>query len=168
MARRSRTYRLTSWPAFSAHLVLIVAIAFLTASLSPALGFANGLIFAFALYFAYLSVSRALLLVHHNRAMKLFRQGNFPAAIAAFAASERDLAARPWIDNWRWLVVLNASALSYREVALFNIGKAQDKLGLTNQARQTFTHLLEISPRSPVAPTIRVIIQLLDPKNKKK
>lgn len=168
MARRSRTYRLTSWPAFIAHLVLIVGVTYIFLIFKPELRFGVAFALGFAFYFAYLSFSRALLLGAHTRAMKLFRRGNYPAAIAAFAASERYLAARPWIDNHRWLVVLSASALSYREIALFNIGKAQDKLGQTAQARRTFIRLLELAPRSQLAPTIRAIIGLLDPKIKKK
>lgn len=166
MAPRPKTYRQFAWSAFSAHLVLIAAAALLLLQFRPATTFPTALLFAFAAYFAWAIAAKSMFIPAHSRAMKLFRQGNYPAAIAAFEASDRHLAANPWIDNHRWIVLLNASAVGYREIAWFNIGKAYTFMGQAAPARRAFSKFLEVAPRSTLAPTVRVILSTLEKKKK--
>ena len=159
--RRPHTHVQFSWPFFIFQLFTISGVALLIDWLQPATGFSRALVFAFALYFVYGAAARSFILWRHQRAMKLFRRRNYRDAIPAFEQSERYLAANPWIDRQRWIVLLSASAISYREMALFNIGAAHVHLDHPGPARRAFNHFLDVAPRSPLAPTVRKILSTL-------
>ena len=99
--------------------------------------------------------------------MRLMRQGDWAGAIGFFDQSERFLAANAWLDRWRWLVLLSASALSYREMALFNIARCHTYMGHAGHARRAFIRFLEEAPASPLAPLVRRLLPTLGGKNQK-
>jgi tetratricopeptide (TPR) repeat protein len=167
MAQRRKTYRHFSWNYFTFHLLLIAGLALLLMQVYHFPSLITPLLFAFAAYFAYSTVARGLILTHHQRGMKFFRQKHYHEAILSFQQSIQYLNANAWIDRHRWLVLLSSSALSYREMAMFNIGAAYVYLDNAREARKAFESFLMAFPFSQLAPTVRKLMLTLETKKKK-
>lgn len=161
MARRSTTFRSFSWPYFIIHLFLIAGIALAIVYFYPATHFVNALLLGVAVYIGWQVAAGSFLMVNHVRGMKLMRKKDYPGAIEAFAQSEQFLIANPWIDKYRCLVLLSASGISYREMALYNIAMGYSALGNVTQTRKTLTHFLEVAPRSPLGRHVRAALSTL-------
>ena len=58
----------------------------------------------------------------------------------------------PALDKHRYIFLLSPSAMSYREMALTNIGFCLNQLGRHDEARRTYERVLNLFPNASIAP----------------
>lgn len=149
------TIRQISWiatiPQFAAIAVLIIISCF-------GFGVSNGLLIGTAVYLIYSFVSRLLVARDHRRGIGLLRKGQFKEAIQAFEASYRFFSEHLWIDRFRSIVLMSASAITYREMALCNIAFAYLQMGDGATAEGYYRRTLEQFPESIIAVTSLTLI----------
>jgi tetratricopeptide (TPR) repeat protein len=102
-------------------------------------------------YLAYSFGSKAILLKHHRRGINLSKFGLFREAITEFESSYSFLSKYPWIDKYRFLTMLDSSAIPYREMALCNIGYSYVQLGEKVRAKEYYQKALVEFPQSEMA-----------------
>lgn len=102
-------------------------------------------------YLAYSFGSRALLTQTHRQGMLLTRQGRYKDAIKKYEQSYAFFSKHAWIDNYRSLVLLTPSAMSYREMALVNTAYCYAKMGKDKQAKEAYERTLREFPNSAMA-----------------
>ncbi len=102
-----------------------------------------------ALIFTILSRgTKAGLLRDHREGVAHTHAGRYEQAIQSFQKSDEFLSASRWVDDLRWLVCLDSSAISYREMARFNIGFCRLQMGDTAGAQAEWAKLLAEFPQS--------------------
>ena len=72
-------------------------------------------------YLALSFLIRKMLAKYHQQGMKLVKQQKFENAISLFIKSVDFLSKHQWIDKYRFLRLLSASKMTYKEMALCNI-----------------------------------------------
>lgn len=94
---------------------------------------------------------RRLLVGQHRRGVSLVRAEQFGEAITHFEASYGFLSRHAWIDRWRCLTLLSASAISYREMALCNIAFCYGQVGDGRSCKSYYERALSEFPESGLA-----------------
>lgn len=90
---------------------------------------------------------------HHRNGINKTRQGKFAEAIPDFEKSFEYFSRNPQIDKYRYLTLLSASKMSYREMALCNMAFCYSQLGNGGQAKTFYQRTLELFPGSTMAST---------------
>ena len=116
--------------------------------IDPRDGFIWGLGMFFALRFALRAVPR-----DHRAAMALVRQNRFADAIPCFQKSLNFFGRHPWLDQYRSVVLLSPSGISYQEMAMANIAFCYSQIGDGKSARLHYQQCLERFPDSGIALT---------------
>jgi len=129
--------------------VFVALIWFLVPGIHGATVFVVGLAF----YILAALALRRTLLGRFRRGMRLLLRAQFAAAIPEFTAAYESLTLRDWIDRYRYLTLLDASAYSYREIALCNIAFAHSQLGHGEQAVAWYKRAANEFPGSDLAET---------------
>lgn len=102
-----------------------------------------------ALIFTILSRgTKAGLLKDHREGVAHTHAGRYQEAIVSFQKSCQFLSGSRWVDDLRWLVCLDSSAISYREMARFNIGFCRLQMGDAAGAQAEWAKLLAEFPQS--------------------
>jgi tetratricopeptide (TPR) repeat protein len=143
--------RKTDWRAFPLHLAILALLVALIWLLVPGTHGATVFVVAVGLYvLAALALSYTLL-GHYRRGMALLGRSQFAEAIPCLTEAYRSLTQRSWIDRYRFLTLLDASAYSYREVILCNIAFAHGQLGHAQEAVDWYKRAANEFPGSPIA-----------------
>ncbi|MCA9103431.1 MAG: hypothetical protein KDA63_19885 [Planctomycetales bacterium] len=160
MTGRLPLLRQISWYAVAPQIIALTsAIALATYLLADA-----GLYVGGFLYLAYSSGSRQLIPRYHRRGIRLVRQQQFDRAIPLFEKSLAFFDRNSWLDRYRSIVLMSASAISYREMAMANIAFCHAQLGHGSNARYWYERCLERYPDSALATTA---LRMLDAGNDK-
>lgn len=107
---------------------------------------------------AYALVSRRLIAQHHRSGIRAFRRGDLDLAISEMKASYAFFQRHPQLDRFRALTMLSASAMSYRELALINIGFFQAQAGRKDESKAAYRRLMAEFPDNMVgAQTLKMI-----------
>jgi hypothetical protein len=147
MSRLATTSLVNWWATIPQFLVLGAACIFgLLITKSP-----RGVVWGAAIYLAYSFASRSLLARAHRRGVRLSRNQQFAAAIPAHQASYDFFARHAWLDRYRAITMMSASAMSYREMALCNIAFAYTQIGEGAKAKQFYQRALSEFPGSTMA-----------------
>ena len=102
----------------------------------------------------YLIVSYTLMLGiprDHHKGVSLLKQGRYEEAIPHFERSYAFFSLHRWLDDFRYLVLLSSSSISYREMALVNIAYIYALLGNGELSLQAYQRALAEFPRSILA-----------------
>src|SRR6266542_5875888 len=126
-------------------LTLLFWKAFVPTNLSMAAAYAA------VVYLLYSFGSKALLLRYHREGIHLIKRQAFHEAIDAFQMSYGFLEKHPWLDKYRFITMLDSSALSYREMALCNIAYSYAQLDERVAASEYYKKALEEFPESEMA-----------------
>ena len=94
-------------------------------------------------YLLYSFGSKAFLLRNHRRGIHLTRLRSFRDAIDEFQLSYAFLKKYPWLDKYRFITMLDSSAVSYREMALCNIAYSHAQLAENVAAWEYYRRALE-------------------------
>jgi tetratricopeptide (TPR) repeat protein len=111
----------------------------------------DGMILGAAVYLTYSIGSRMLIARDHRRGMRLVHNQEYAAAIQAFEDSYSFFARNTWIDRFRAVVMMSASGISYREMALCNIAFCHSQLGDGEKAGSYYRQALDEFPNSGLA-----------------
>ncbi len=103
------------------------------------------------LYLAYSMVTRMLLTRSHRRGMATIRRREFSEAIPFFIQSLEFFDSHSWVDRYRAVVMMSPSAMTYREMALANIGFCYAQLGDGVEARRYYAECLNRFPNNGIA-----------------
>lgn len=117
------------------------------------------------LYLLWSELAQRVLLRDHRAGMQFLRAGAYAQAIPSFEQSAALFERRPWLDSYRWLTLLSPSAISYREMALNNMGYAYLQLGKQTQARAVYQKLVEAYPQGAATESARTVIARIDAQN---
>lgn len=118
----------------------------------------NGTLLGAAVYLGYSFGSRMFLARAHRRGMQLVRGLEFEAAIPEFENSYAFFVQNSWIDRYRSIILMSASATSYREMALCNIAFCYSQPGKGAKGVEYYRRALKEFPTSGLAESaLRVI-----------
>ncbi len=109
------------------------------------------LIAAAAIYLVWSILSKTAALGPHRRGLGFVARGRYEEAGREFSKSYERFCANNWIDRYRVLILLDSSAISYREMALINTGYAQLRAGQARDAWEAYRKALREFPGSDAA-----------------
>ena len=155
MTARIPVLRQVSWLAAIPHLTVLAILIAAAMTLDPN----NGVIWGAFAYLLYAIGSRRLIARHQRRGMALVKRELYAKAIVEFQASLAFFDRYPWIDRFRCVIMMSASAMSYREMALLNVAFCQSQQGNGRRARESYEACLARFPNSPLA---RSALRLMD------
>lgn len=87
----------------------------------------------------------------HRNGIILVKNGRYDLAIEHFENSYAFFKKYEWVDKYRYLVLLNSSRSSYREMALVNLAFCYAQEGDGEQARACYERTLHEFPGSKIA-----------------
>lgn len=93
-------------------------------------------------YFVLFKALQYFIAWDHRLGISLIRSGAFRSAIGHFEKSYRFFSKHRRLDDYRYLLILNSSKISYRELALHYIAYCYDQLGDTQQTTATCKRML--------------------------
>lgn len=129
-----------------AGLAVIGIFIFVGLALSPQ----NGILYGVAAYFVLRLILRTIPSDHRTGITKV-REQQFSEAMLHFQRSFDFFENKPWLDDYRALFLLSPSAISYREMALANLGFCYAQFGDGPKARHYYEQCLERFPDSLLA-----------------
>jgi len=159
MTSKTPIVRQSSFTLVIPQLVAIAVAIFVAVRLSPTYGF----IYGPAVYLLYSFGSRFVLAREHRAGVALAKRQKFDEAIPKFQKSLDFFDRFPWIDRFRSIILMSASAFSYREMALANIGFAYSQIGMGAEARVYYEKCLERFPNSSLATAALRMLNSNDP-----
>jgi hypothetical protein len=136
----------------------IVVMATMVAT-ARALGFDNPVLAAAVPYFLLSLILSRVIPRHHRAGVSLFRQERFTEAIPRFQESYSFFARHQWLDRWRAIVLLSASRISYREMALLNVAFCLGQTGQRSECLAAYKRTLAEFPDSKMA---QAAIRMID------
>ena len=80
--------------------------------------------------------------------------------------SLRAVAMHPWIDRYRSIVLMSCSAISYREMALVNMGFCYGQIGEAQKAKECYQAAVDAFPSSAMAASALRMIDTFEFKGK--
>lgn len=147
MSQRVPVVRQIAWISIIPHLIVLgLVIAIFTM-----LGTPEPIIFGALFYLILSRLVRGILTKHHTSGIRAMRKGNFEGALEHFQKSFNFFSEHRWIDEWRFLVLLSSSAMTYREMALCNIAFAHSQLGDGRSAYEIYDRVLQEYPGNALA-----------------
>jgi hypothetical protein len=148
MAETVPTARQISWiatiPQFAA-LAMAVATGWLVTRSNI------GMMVGVAIYLVYSFGSRHLIPFAHRKGVSLSQNQKFAESIVAHEASYNFFTRHPWLDRYRSIIMMSASAVSFREMALLNIAFAHSQIGNGEKAKEYYRRTLAEFPNSNMA-----------------
>jgi tetratricopeptide (TPR) repeat protein len=149
-AQRAIVRKIAWWYTVPQLMLMFVLIVLLWKSFFPTdlnLAVAYGAI----VYLLYSFASKAFLLRNHRRGVYLTKIQSFRDAISAFKLSYAFLRKYAWLDKYRFITMLDSSAVSYREMALCNIAYSYAQLDENVAAATYYRKALAEFPQSAMA-----------------
>ncbi|WP_454881380.1 tetratricopeptide repeat protein [Sphingobacterium detergens] len=109
-------------------------------------------IFIGAVLFALLSiVLQQTIPTRHKKGMKAIKQKDFKTATEHFKQSVDFFTKNKWIDKYRAVILLSASKMCYREMALCNIAFCYSQTMEAEKAKALYEQILKEYPDNGIA-----------------
>ena len=143
--------RKTAWAYVTAQLFLLLLITLLFWKVFFPTDLSSAVAYAAIVYLVYSFGSKSVLLKDHRQGMHLARLKAFREAIDKFQRSYEFLEKHSWLDQYRFITMLDSSARSYREMALCNIAYSHVQLGDSASAMKYYERALKEFPQSDMA-----------------
>ena len=128
-----------------------LAALLLSIGIAAWLGGPRAAILGLLAYLTYSIGSRLVIPRAHRAGIGLVRKRRFAEAIAKFQESFDFFERHSWIDQYRSVVLMSPSAMSYREMALANMAFCYGQIGDGQQCRAYYQRCLERFPESGLA-----------------
>ncbi len=142
--------RRTAWTYLVPQLILLLLLTlFFWKAFPTSLSIAGA--YAAVVYLLYSFGSKSVLLKYHREGMHFAKLKAFREAISRFQSSYEFLQKHPWLDKYRFITMLDSSAMSYREMALCNIAYSHAQLDERVLALKYYERALEQFPQSQLA-----------------
>jgi tetratricopeptide (TPR) repeat protein len=143
--------RKTAWAYIAPQLVLMFLLTIFFWKAVPSIDVSLAAAYSVVVYLLYSFGSKAFLLRYHREGIQLAKVKQFREAIDKFQKSYGFLEEHPWLDKYRFITMLDSSALSYREMALCNIGYSHAQLDEPVEALKYYQRALKEFPESEMA-----------------
>ena len=104
-----------------------------------------------ATYLLLTLVLRRLLAGANYRGMQLVRQQRFAEALPFFERSVAFFTAHRWVDTYRFVTILSAAGMDYKEMDLCNIAFCYGQLGQGLRAKAAYERVLQEYPNNGLA-----------------
>ncbi len=157
--------RQVSWPLVVPQFLAIIASVTIVHTVLRPDKFVHSLMLGCAIYIAYSIGSRQIIASAHRTGIRLSKQGKFQEAISQYERSYQFFAKHKCVDRFRSLVLMNPSAISYREMALVNIAFCHGQLGNAELTKEFYEKALQEFPNSGIA---KVSLNMIDTFQKEK
>jgi tetratricopeptide (TPR) repeat protein len=151
MAGKTPIIRRIEWLYTFPHLLLMAGLILLLWRIQFLYRFNLAVVYGALAYLTYSFGSKAILLKHHRSGIRLTKGHLFLEAISQFESSYTFLSKYSWIDKFRFIAMLDSSAISYREMALNNIAYSYIQLGDKAKAKEYYHRAVEEFPESEMA-----------------
>lgn len=99
----------------------------------------------------YRLVSMQMALFDFYRGERLLKARRYREAIHAYLMQTAFFNDHPWVDEWRWIILLSPSAYSYREWVLLRMAYAYKQLGEGSEAIKLYEECLNLNPVNGLA-----------------
>jgi tetratricopeptide (TPR) repeat protein len=147
MSSKVPTVRQTNWISIIPHLVIMGVIVLIWHQFNPEKAFLFG-----AMTYLVISFSlRNLIPKDHRNGIKKNNAEKFKDAIPDFEKSYAFFKRNEWIDKYRFITLLSSSKMSYREMALANIGFCYSQIGDGIKSKEYYERTLKEFPESGLA-----------------
>lgn len=87
----------------------------------------------------------------HRKGIAYFKEKRFDLAIEQFAKSYDFFKKHYWVDQYRYIILLSSSRISYTEMSLLNIAFSYAQIGDGNRSKFYYEKTLEEFPNSEMA-----------------
>jgi tetratricopeptide (TPR) repeat protein len=151
MSARIPIVKRAAWPSLIPQLLLMFGLILLFWLIKFTDQFNLAVVYGTLAYLVYSFGSKAIILRHHRQGMNLSKLGRFREATDEFKASHAFFSEYWWIDKYRFITMLDSSAISYREMALCNTAFSYIQLNETAKAEQFYRKALQEFPDSEIA-----------------
>ncbi len=147
MASNVPLIRQFSWPSLIPQLAIIGLLLFAY----DRAGMGEPFLFAAVTYSLSSLLLRTLLAKSHRQGMRLVKQRRFTEALPCFEKSVDFFSKNAWVDKYRFLALLSASKLSYKEMGLCNIAFCYSQTGKGQKAKEYYEQALQVNPDNGIA-----------------
>ncbi|NRD19492.1 hypothetical protein HNV08_05490 [Winogradskyella eckloniae] len=149
MSAKVPTVRQTNWISIIPHFIVMGIIILIWYQFHPENAFLYG-----ALTYLVISIAlRNFIARDHRKGIKNNHAEKFKAAISDFEKSYAFFKKNEWIDQYRFVTLLSSSKISYREMALANIGFCYAQIGDGVNSKAYYERTLKEFPESVLAKT---------------
>lgn len=138
MSSKAPIVKLTNWISIIPHLFIMGLIILLWYQIHPEKSFVFGAL-------TYLTISfllRKFIPKDHRNGIKKINVEEFRAAIIDFEKSYQFFNKNKWIDTYRFITLLSASKMAYREMALVNIGFCYSQIEEGEKSKEYYERTL--------------------------
>jgi tetratricopeptide (TPR) repeat protein len=108
-------------------------------------------LFGLVSYWLIIFSLRNLVAKSHRKGIALLKKNNFEQAIVYFQKSVNFFEKNPWVDKYRYLTLLSASRMTYREMGLCNIAFSLSQSGRAAEAKEIYIQVLKQYPENGIA-----------------
>lgn len=129
-------------------LIMIFLIFFFNLFIDP---FHYALNIAMLFYLGASFLLRSMVPRNHRKGIRLFKSGDYTQAVSEFEKSYDFFMRHPWVDKYRFIVLLSSSRISYREMALVNVAFCYAQMGNGKKAIACYERALQQFPDSELA-----------------
>lgn len=141
--------RQIAWLAVGTQFLIVISLVFLF----KLLGFKEFLLIGAGIYISLTVILQALVPRSHRKGIRLLRKQKYAEALAAFQKSRDFFEKNAWVDQYRAITALSSSSMSYREMALLNIGFCYLQIGEREKSKVAYSKTLKEYPDSGLAIT---------------
>ena len=115
------------------------------------LKFEDPLLFGTWSYLIMFLILRKLVAKDHRQGMKLVKQEKFIEAIPLFEKSIAYFTKNSWVDKYRYLTILSACKMTYKEMGLCNIAFCYSQTNNGQKAKEYYELTLTEFPKNGLA-----------------
>lgn len=147
MSSKTPMIRQTAWISIIPHLAVMALIMFIWYQFNPQKTVLYGTL-------SYLTLSiglRYIIPKSHREGINLVKNLKYEQALAKFEKSHQFFSDHNWIDDYRYIVLLSSSNISYGEMALCNIAFCHSQLGNGKLSKEFYIKTLKKYPDSGLA-----------------
>lgn len=131
--------------------VVLVSAPPIIRRLQPKDKFVVALVLACLLYVGVIIGVRFLVFPKLNRGVKLLKKARYEEALTIFQETSEYFSRHPRLDQYRWLLRMDSTSMSYREISLINIAACYFHLGQAEQSKLAYEKVLAEYPENAIA-----------------
>lgn len=139
---------------------LVIVTLALTILLIPVFGLIIGAVLTILAVLMYISLATQLVAGDLFRGFKLVRAQHYDQALAMFERCYDYFSRHPWIDDYRYILLLNPSVMTFREMSLFNMACCHFYLNDGIRMYQAYQRLLEEYPDNAIAQSMLRMVEI--------
>ncbi len=128
-----------------------IGILFLIGLVCYLCGVGNPVFPAAVIYLGLSYLLRAVVAKDYQKGMHLVKKQEFAEAIPVFESSYKFFMDNSWVDEYRYIILLSSSRMSYREMALCNIAFCYTQIGEGKKAAEFYREVLKNYPENGLA-----------------